>query len=169
MKRILTSLFAVGLIGGINLDAAAQNIGFVDMERVLQESAAGKAAQAKLEERFGKDQQAFAEREREIRQLQASLERDKPLMSKAQVEKKEADIKTRIDKFEKDFGAIQKEVAKAQQQEGQKLLEPAREAVNKVAKEKKLDAVFEASRAGLMYLSDSANITEAVIKAMNPK
>jgi outer membrane protein len=169
MKHILSCLLVLGLTAAGALDASAQSIGIVSMERVLQESDSGKAVQAKLEERFGAQQQAFAEREREIRQLQAALERDKPLMSKAQVEKKEADIKSGIEAFEKDFNAVQKEVMEAQQQEGQKLIEPAREAVNEVAKQKKLGAVFEASRAGLLYLGDSADITDDVIKALNAK
>lgn len=169
MKQILSCLLVLGLAGAGAMDASAQSIGIVSMERVLQESDSGKAVQAQLEERFGEQQQAFAEREREIRQLQATLERDKPLMSKAQVEKKEADIKSGIAAFEKDFNAVQKEVMEAQQQEGQKLIEPAREAVNEVAKKKKLGAVFEASRAGLLYLGDSADITDDVIKALNAK
>ncbi|MGB5832168.1 MAG: OmpH family outer membrane protein [Thiohalocapsa sp.] len=167
MQRIFSYLLAFGVAAGVTLDASAQGVGIVNMERVLQESDTGKAVQALLEERFGEQQQLFAEREREIRQLQAALERDKPLMSKAQVEKKEADIKSRIEAFEKDFGAVQKEVMEAQQAEGQKILGPATEAVTKVAKEKKLGAVFEASRAGLLYLGDSADITEDVIKTLN--
>jgi len=169
MKLIFNCLLACGLAGAVALDASAQSIGIVNMERVLQDSEAGKQVQAALEQRFGEQQREFAGRERDIRQLQASLERDKPLMSKAQVEKKEQDIKTRIEAFEKDFQAIQKEVLEAQQTEGQKLLEPAREAVEKVAKDKKLGAVFEANRAGLMYLDDSADITDSVIKALDAR
>jgi outer membrane protein len=167
MKPIFNCLLALGLAGAVSLDASAQSFGIVNMERVLQESQAGQEVQAKLEERFGEQQQAFAQRERDIRQLQASLERDKPLMSKAQVEKKEQEIASRIEAFEQDFQAIQKEVVQAQQSEGQKLLEPARAAVEKVAEEKKLGAVFEANRAGLMYLGESADITDSVIKALN--
>ncbi|ESQ16000.1 MAG TPA: OmpH family outer membrane protein [Chromatiaceae bacterium] len=167
MKHIVLCSLALGLACASILEASAQTIGIVSMERVLQESDRGKAVQTTLEERFGEQQQAFAEREREIRQLQAALDRDKPLMSKAQVEKKEQDIKSRIEAFEKDFTEVQKEVVAAQQQEGQKLLEPAREAVNQVAEKKKLGAVFEASRSGLMYLGESADITDDVIKQMN--
>lgn len=166
-KSVLACLLGACLLGAVVFDAAAQSVGFVDMERVLQESAAGKAAQAKLEAQFGDEQQAFAQREQEIRQLRAALERDKPLMSKAQVEKKEGEIKARIEQFEKDFAETQREVMKAQQQEGQKVMEPARKAVNTVAEKKKLAAVFEAGQAGLLYLGDSADITDDVIKALD--
>jgi outer membrane protein len=147
--------------------AAAEGIGYVDMQRVLQESRLGQAAQARLEERFGERQQPFAEEEMAIRRLQQNLERDKPLMSRAQVEKKEKEIAERIEKFEKDAGALQQELIKAQQEEGTKIIEPAREAVVTVAEKRKLSAVFEASQANILYLAKDADITEAVIEAMN--
>jgi outer membrane protein len=153
----------------VAVDSAAQGIGVVNMERVLQESDTGKAVQAKLQERFGEQQNAFATREQEIRQMQAALERDKPLMSKAQVEKKEQEIQTLIEAFEKDFAEVQKQVLEVQQTEGQKILEPAREAVDQVAREQKLGAVFEANQSGLLYLGESADITADVIKALNAK
>lgn len=147
--------------------ALASEIGYVDMQRVLEESALGKTAQANLQERFGEEQRAFAEEEAAIRQLQQKLERDKPLMSKAQVEKTEQEIQSRIKQFEQDFAKIQQQLAQAQQQEGQKILKPARDAVISVAKQRKIDAVFEANQAGVVYLDEDGDITDAVIKAMD--
>lgn len=147
--------------------AADVVIGYVDMQRVLEESKLGKAAQAALEERFGDDQQAFAQEEAEIRQLQQTLERDRPLMSEAQVEKKETEIQERIKKFEEDFAKIQRQLMQAQQEEGSKILPSARDAVNSVAKARNLGAVFEANQTGLVYLDEDGDITQAVIKEMD--
>lgn len=147
--------------------ALGTEIGYVDMQRVLEESNLGKAAQANLEERFGDEQQAFAQEEAEIVQLQQSLERDRPLMSKAQVEKKEAEIKGRIEKFEQEFAKIQRQLVQAQQQEGGKILEPARNAVIAVAKKRKLGAVFEANQSGVFYLDKTGDITSEVIETLN--
>jgi outer membrane protein len=147
--------------------ALATEIGYVDMQRVLEESELGKAAQAKLEERFGDDQEAFAREEAEIRQLQQTLERDRPLMSAEQIEKKEAELQERIKAFEEDFAKIQRQLAQAQQQEGGKILKPARDAVVSVAKKRKLGAVFEANQSGVIYLDEDNDITDAVIAAMN--
>ena len=36
-----------------------------------------------------------------------------------------------------------------------------------VAKKRKLDAVFEASQSGVVYLDDEGDITDEVIKTMN--
>lgn len=151
----------------ISTSTLASEIGYVDMQRVLEESQLGKTAQANLQERFGDEQRAFAEEEAAIRQLQQKLERDKPLMSTAQVEKTEEEIIGRIKQFEQDFAKIQQQLAQAQQQEGQKILKPARDAVISVAKKRKIDAVFEANQAGVVYLDEDGDLTDAVIKAMD--
>jgi len=168
MIRTAAPVLVAGLLTALlAFDAVAEGVAYVDMQRLLQDSQLGQAAQARLEERFSDKQQPFAEEEMEIRRLQQNLERDKPLMSRAQVEKKEQEIKTRIEKFEKEAGALQQELLKAQQEEGVKILEPARKAVVSVAQQRKLTVVFEPSQAGILYLDEKADITDAVIEAMN--
>ncbi len=169
MNRPFTTLRALLIIAALAaaMPALASKIGYVDMQRVLEDSDLGKAAQANLQERFSGEQQTFAREEAEIRQLQQTLERDRPLMSAAQVEKTEQEIATRIQQFEEAFAKIQQQLARAQQQEGQKILQPARDAVISVAKQRKISAVFEANQSGVIYLDDDGDITDDVIKAMN--
>lgn len=165
--RLVVTALLLLLASAFTLPTFATEIGYVDMQRVLEESELGKAAQANLQERFGDEQQAFAQEEAGIRQLQQALERDRPLMSESQLEKKEQEIQGRIKQFEEDFAKIQQQLMQAQQQEGQKILQPARDAVISVAKKRKLGAVFEANQSGVVYLDDNGDITKAVIDAMN--
>lgn len=178
MQPLTVRLLATGLIGLIPAlgaaSAAAEGVGFVDMERVFAQSPQGQAVQQRLNEEFGEEQREFAQREQEIRQMQARLERDKPLMSKAQLEKEETEIKTLIEAFEQDFAAVQEKVAKIQQEEGQKLMEPAQNAIAAIAEEREISAVFEVgtfdpNRAGMLYFEEGAEVdlTQAVIDALN--
>jgi outer membrane protein len=149
MKRLTALLIAcLGLTLTLGFEAVAQELGTVNMDRVLQESQLGQKAQAELEARFGDRRSPLQEEEIAIRQLQAALERDRPLMSTAQVEKKEQEIAERIQAFEKAFTELQKEVLAAQQEAGQEIIPPARDAITAVAKKKGLAAVFEASQMG---------------------
>ena len=180
MQPPLARLIASGLFGiwaGLQAaNVAAEGVGFVNMERVFAQSPQGKAVQARLSEQFGDEQREFAMREQEIRQMQARFERDKPLMSKAQVDKTEKEIKDRIKQLEEDFSGIQEQVSKIQQSEGEKLLEPAQKAIAAVAKEKKITAVFEINafdpnRAGMLYFEQGSEVdlTEDVIAALKKK
>ncbi|WPL11380.1 MULTISPECIES: OmpH family outer membrane protein [Thiorhodovibrio] len=149
--------------------AQAADTGYVNMQRVLKESQLGVDAEKRLQERFGPKTEPFAEEEMAIRQLQQGLERDKALMSEAQVEKKETEVRERIQAFEKDFTAVQRELMEAQQEEAKKILEPAGEALKSIAEKKKLSAVFEASQQGILYLDPKTDLTDEVIELMDKK
>lgn len=160
-------LLCLPLLGAANVQAG--DTGYVNMQRVLKESQLGRDAEARLQERFGPKTEPFAEEEMAIRQMQAALERDKPLMSEAQVEKKETELRERIQAFEKDFSAVQRELMEAQQKEAATILEPAGEAVKALAEKKKLSVVFEASQSGLLYLDPESDFTDEVIEWMDKK
>ena len=166
MKHIVLCSLALGLACASILEASAQTIGIVSMERVLQESDRGKAVQTTLEERFGEQQQAFAEREREIRQLQAALDRDKPLMSKAQVEKKDRISNPASKPSKKTSPRCRKRSWQHSNRKDRNCW--SRLARRSIRSQRKKDwGRFEASRSGLMYLGESADITDDVIKQMN--
>lgn len=169
--RRQTAVFYLGLLLCLPLlgvaNAQAGDTGYVNMQRVLKESQLGRDAEARLQERFSPKTEPFAEEEMAIRQLQQALERDKPLMSEAQVEKKENEIRERIQAFEKEFTAVQRELMQAQQQEGAKILEPAEKALRAIAEKKKLSAVFESSQSGILYLDPKTDLTDEVIEHMD--
>ncbi|SDX76068.1 outer membrane protein [Allochromatium warmingii] len=165
-------LLLLALIASLSLPVQAvanDSVGFVDMQRVLQESKLGQRLQKQLREEFEPRTRSFAEEEREIAQMQQALAKDKPLMSNDQVAKKEQEIKTRIEAYQKKAMPIQQELMKAQQEKGREILEPAREALNSIAKQKKLGMVFERGVNGLLYMDDGLDITDAVVKQMDAK
>jgi len=147
--------------------ALATDIGYVDMEQVLQKSKLGAKAQAELRKAFEPKAKPIGEEEQAIRQLQETLQRDAALMSKDQVAKKESEIKQRIAAYEKTAGAFQQELMKVQQEKGREVMGPAQKAVDAVAKQKKLSVILERSMSGLVYLDKGLDITPDVIKAMD--
>lgn len=147
--------------------AAPANVGYVDMQRVLDESALGKKLQEQLRKQFEPKARELAGEEGEILQMQETLKRDSALMSTAQVKKKEDELKQRIEEYQKNAGAAQQELVKAQQEKAPEVLGPARAAVSTVAKKKGLSMVMEPRATGLIYWDASLEITDEVIKAMD--
>lgn len=167
MLRSLTLALLVLLASPLSLAADAATFGYVDMQQILDNSAMGKRAQEKLQKQFEPKGEELGKEEQAIRQLQQTLERDKPLMSKKQVEKKEAEVQQRIEAFQKEAGQAQQALVKEQQKLGAAIIGPARDAVNEVAKKQKISVVLERNQSGLLYIDDALNITEAVIKVMD--
>jgi outer membrane protein len=163
-RRVLAALLtlALPLVG-----AQAADVGSVDMQQVLEKSKLGSKVQEQLRKDFEPKARPLGEEEQAIKQLQASLARDAALMSKEQAEKKQAEIKKRIEAFEKAAAPFQQELQKAQQERGRAIIVPAQKAVEAVAKQRKLGMVVERSLNGIVYLDKSLDITEDVIKQMD--
>jgi outer membrane protein len=142
-------------------------IGYVDMQRVFEESTLGQQANARLQEQFGPRQQAFDQEEQAIRQLQQNLARDQALMSQAELDKRQQEIQQRIGKLQQEATAAQQELAQARSKLGSEILAPARTAVAEVAKERKIGMVFEQRQAGMLYGDDALDLTGAVVEQLN--
>lgn len=147
--------------------AGAADLGFVNMQRVIEESKLGQRLQEQLQSEFGPRGQEMAQEENEIREMQKGLERDGALMSADQVSKTEAEIKGRIDAYQEKANALQQELLKAQQTKGREIIAPARESINAVAKKNKLGMVVEPGMSGLLYLDQALDITADVIKHLD--
>ncbi len=165
----LLSVLSIGLLSLSVAGAGfAAELGYVDMERVVNESKLGVAADNRLQQRFGEQTERFNEQQAAIARLQQELERDKLLMSARQVETKEQDIQQRIEKFEQEVTAFQRQLLQAQQEEFQKILPTAQRSITAVAREQKLSAVFESSQSnGILYLDPERDLTNAVIGHMD--
>lgn len=158
---------ALALAAPLALPARAAEIGYVDMQRVLEQSKLGSRVQAELRTTFEPKAKPLADEEQAIRQLQETLARDAALMSKDQLAKKEATIKTRIEAYQQTAAAFQQELAKAQQEKGRQVMGPAQKAVDAVAKRRKLNLVLERSMAGIVFLDKGLDITPEVIGQMD--
>lgn len=161
---VLLALFALSLPA---IAAGPTSLGYVDMQRVFEESALGRQANDKLKEQFSPRQEAFAQEEQAIRQLQQALARDQALMSQSELDKRQKEIQQRIGKLQQDAAAAQQELAEARSKLGSEILGPAQKAIAEVAKKQKIGAVLERRQSGLVYVDDDLDLTEAVIKALD--
>jgi outer membrane protein len=168
MKQ-LASVFLLLTFLSPAFGAEASSIGYVDMQRVLEQSEMGKQANETLKQKFGPSQQALAEEEQAIRQLQQKTSRDAALMSQEELDKRTSEIQERLRQLQQKAMATQQELAKDQAQLGNEVIKPAQEVIAELAKEMKLSAVFERAQSGLLYIQDELNLTDEVIKRLNAR
>lgn len=146
---------------------ASDAVGFVDMQKVLEDSKLGQRLQDQLRAEFEPRGQAMAEEEQAIRKLKQDLERDGPLMSAEQVKKTETEIEKRITAYQEKGNALQQEIQKVQQNKSREIIEPARKSIDAVAKKKKLGMVIEPGMSGLLYVDQTLDITVDVIEHLD--
>jgi len=158
--------FLLALTTTVHASEPAQ-IGYVDMQIVIDQSEMGKHAQEALKEEFGPRQKEFAKEEQSIRQLQQALARDQSLMSQSELDKKTAAIQKRVKELQKKAANAQQELAREQNKLGGEILRPTRDIIAKVAKDKQVSVVFERRQSGLLYIDESLDLTPEVIKGLD--
>jgi outer membrane protein len=164
------SFLVVALLASVILPTyafAADTVGYVDMQRVLEQSKLGQRLQEQLREEFEPRGQALAQEEQEIRQRQQTLERDGPLMSADQVSKEEAEIETRIKAYQEKATALQQDIVKVQQEKGREIIVPAKDSITAVATKKKVGMIVEPGMSGLLYVDETLDLTADVIKHLD--
>lgn len=166
----LAALAAVTLAFGLSASAQVK-VGTVNLQKALQETAEIKAAEADLKARFGPRQDELAALEKEIAKLNQEAESNQQKYNEAAMAELGSRIQTRQRQYQRNSEALQDAVNRERQDILQRVGQRFQEVVKKVAEEKGLDVVIDASN--LLYakaaLDISADVTAAYDKAYPAK
>jgi len=169
MKQLALRILPLLLLAAATSHAEPGKIGYVDMQKVLDESKMGQEAQKSLEEQFSGKQQKLTKEEQSIRRLQQTLQKDQALMSQEELDKRKTEIQERVKMLQREATQVQQELAKEQNKLGGAILGPTREIIEAVAKDKQVSAIFERRQSGLLYIDETLDLTAEVIKRLDAK
>lgn len=168
MNYPLVGLMAASLLmSPLTSDAAEVSIGIVSMQKILDESKKGKDVQKKFEQSVSTEKKELEKREATIKKAQEEFVRDQATLSEEQRRKKQRDIQNQVGDLQQFANEAQEKMNAKRLDLLKTVVEPAKEVVNKVAKEKKLAIVFERGESGLLYFDDAIDLTPEIIKRLD--
>jgi outer membrane protein len=97
---ILCGILVFSAFGAV-ARAAEIKIGYVDMQRALNESEAGKEAKVVMETEYKTIQTEIAQRERELQTLQETLQRQGMMLSEKGRKEKEREYQNRLKEYKR--------------------------------------------------------------------
>lgn len=166
MKHIAIAIGMALLMATGVASAVEYKIGFVNTERLFREAAPAKRAQQRLEKEFSArdaEQQKLA---KQVRDLQALLDRDGSTMGEAERRNKERDLAN----LTRDFQRMQRENREdlniRRNEELAAVQERANKVIQQIAESEKFDLIIQDP---VVYASPRIDITEKVIKALADK
>lgn len=139
-------------------------IGFVDIQRVVQESAEGKASSGRVQALIQKKQSEAAEKNKQIQANQQKLQQSGGVLSdaaRAQLEKEIERQQTEAQRFQQDAQKEIDELTAELQGEFIRKLQPA---LQQVAAEKGLHALFSTQAGMLAWADPGLDLTNDVVK-----
>lgn len=165
MKRLMPTvlIFTALLLCAGPLQAADLNIVVVDAQRLLFDTAAGKAAASDLASFRDEKQAAITRREASLTQVRDELSAKGAAMS--------ADARDEMElQYQGDVRALKRYVKDAQDEMKQRelsLVKPIREDLNEIvkeyAKQKGVDLILDSRNPGIAFASERIDVTDEII------
>ncbi|MEN0057717.1 MAG: OmpH family outer membrane protein [Bdellovibrio sp.] len=143
---------------------AETKIGFVDVQKAIKATAAGKKATTELETEFNKEKKGFEKKEADIKVKSQDLEKKKAVLSEETYKTKQAEIQKEIMAFRDELAKSQNDIQKKQEDLIAPILEKMEKVIAKVSKEKGFSMVLQDTRM-IVYSTPDMDLTNDVIKA----
>ena len=166
-STLLLLLLGVCVAAGPALGADPVKIGVVDLQKVLEESNAGKAAQNELKVQRDKMQADLKQRGNDIQEIESRMKRESMVMSKEAREEKEREHRIKVS----DFQAMQRKYQSDLQEVERKLMGQLQKEISGLVGEmaKKEGFTVIISNIGVIYSHPAVDLTDRLIQELNTK
>jgi outer membrane protein len=166
LTRALCALAIVIAAGIASAQGNDYRIGFVNTERLFREATPAKRAQQKLEREFAGRDGDIQKLSKQVRDLQALLEKDGVTMAESERRNKERDLAN----MSRDLQRLQREFREdlnlRRNEELAAVQERANKVIQQIAEAEKFDLILQDP---VVYASGRIDITDKVIKALADK
>ena len=164
VKHVAGLVLAAVLLWAAGGWAAEAPIGVVDFQRILDESTAGKAAQASINKKGKEMEGKLKARGKELEEMKQQLQREALVMSREMREEKEREFRIKIN----DFKEMQKTYAQTARELQLRAMADIRKEVDTLAtaigEKEGMSLVIEKQEAGVLYFQPKADLTAKVIE-----
>jgi outer membrane protein len=165
MKLQMPMIILAALFTGSSLWAADTKVGYVDMQKAVQATSAGKKAKTDLEAEFNKRKKELDKKKADIEKMGQDLEKKKSVLSEEVLNKKQLELQEEMMKFQKVVGENQMEIQKKEKELTLPILEKMKKTIEKVAQEKQFSIVLERTEQNVLFAQKDVDLTDEVIKS----
>lgn len=159
------ALAALTTFGGTAL-AEGLKVAVIDVNKVLNESTAGKDAKKKMEARYEELKKTIDAKNDEAKKVKEDLDKQKILLGKEKLKEREDALKAKVDELRQLTQEAEKEMQGRQGEMTRDVLKLIEARLDKYVADEKIDLVLEKS-AGVIHSNASMDITGKVLELVN--
>lgn len=170
MKRlfVLLSITLCFLLQGNAMAAGtATKIGIVDLDRCMKESNEGKRISDSYKKDLEAMQQKYVAKQKELSDLQKDIEKQSLMLSQDAKQSKQNDYDKKTRELNYLATDLDEDAQTAKTNANQTILKTVYAVIQGVAKQQSFDLILEKSTAGIVFSSDTLDITNDIIKELN--
>jgi outer membrane protein len=165
-------LSRVVLLAALGLSTAARadiKLGYVDLQRALQEVGEGRAARDRLKADMEKRKSELESEQNKLRDDKAVLDKQASMMSEEVRNQKFTELQKRLFDLTQRAEKMQAELAQSEQKELKKIFEKMDPIIAAIASREGLTMVFEKTDSGLVFAPASLDLTNELVRTYNDK
>lgn len=166
MKKFVLSALMVLICSSLGWAADAK-IGYIDMQRALNLSEAGLQAKNQLQEKLKAYQLQINVKQEELQKLKTDLEKQGMALNEAARAAKEKDYQQKLKDFQRFTKDAEEDLQARDGEFTKKILETLEKLINEYGKKNGYTVILDARGSALLYADQSADLTDAVLKALN--
>ena len=151
---------------GLNAQATELKVGYVQVDKILQEAPQTAESGKKLEKEFSPRTQDLDKMSKQIKDMESSLEKDSLTMSETDRKNKERDVANLKIDFQRKQRELREDVNLRKNEELGSLQDRINKAVTSVSETEGYDLVVYG---GVAYASKKIDITDKVLKVLGKK
>ena len=166
MRRLLIAvLVPAALLSAKTARASDAKIGYVDVQRAVDEVEEGKAAKGFLRNQVEEKRKALDVKKANLQKMQGDYEKQAAVLSEAAKRTKQEELQKALVEAQQSAQEAEQELQGKQQEAMGKISKRMLEIISQVSQVEKLDFVLDKS--ALLYAPNSADITNEVVRAYN--
>lgn len=165
MKRLIGLAMTLSLLVAVPTFAVEAKLGYVDLQRALNLSEAGKAAKEKIQKKVKEHEGAIDARQKELKKIKDELEKQALLLSEEARSAKERDYQQKLKEFQRYTKDIQEELQQQDADFTRQILEDLFKVIKQIGEKEGYTMIFEQSESSLLYADDKVDLTDRLIKA----
>jgi outer membrane protein len=165
MKRFFSWILAALILSAVPTLAAETKIGYVNLQKALNFSEAGKAAKVKIAEKVKEYEGIIGNRQKELEKLKNELEKQALLLSEEARAEKERNYQQKIKEFQRFTKDIQDELQQKDADYTRQILDSLLEVIKEIGEKEGYVLILEKAESSILYADDKINLTDELIKA----
>jgi outer membrane protein len=166
LLAVISAVASFAAATAATAQAADYKIGFVNTERLFRDAAPAKRAQQKLEKEFAARDAEIQKLAKQVRDLQALLEKDGVTMAEAERRNRERDLANMSRDLQRSQREFREDLNLRRNEELSSVQERANKVILQIADAEKFDLIIQDP---VVYASPRIDITDKVIKALADK
>jgi outer membrane protein len=166
MKRtLLMATFCLLTLG--RAEAAPPRIGYVDLQRTLNETRAGKAARERLESEKKRKQTEIDKQQTALKKEFDDFEKQKLVLKDDARAKKERELQEKYVGLQNKFMELQQELSKSEAKLTREILEKAGKIIEDIAKSQGYSMIVEKNEGAVLWADPTNDITSELNKRLD--